>query len=88
MLIAIIDILIFLITGGLLVTVVARIPNPLNLVCGILCAIVLTAIAHALFAGSGFVILYALWMFAIIIGLFALRWWLHQSSRKRHAHEH
>ncbi|WP_390404773.1 hypothetical protein [Lacticaseibacillus jixiensis] len=87
MLIAIVDILIFLITGGLLVTVTARIPNPLNVVCGVVCAIVLTIIAHALFAGSVFVILYAVWMFAIIIGLFALRWWLHQSSRKQHEHE-
>jgi hypothetical protein len=85
MLIALIDILIFLITAGLLVTIIARIPTPLNLVTGIVTALILALIAGAMFTWhSVFMILYLLWMILIIAGLFGLRYWLH-SSRSAHS---
>ncbi|WP_407891301.1 hypothetical protein [Lacticaseibacillus sp. N501-2] len=85
MLIALIDILIFVITAGLLVTIIARIPSPLNLVTGLLTTLVLTLIAGAMFTWhSTFMILYILWMLAIIAALFGLRYWLRKSHATKH----
>lgn len=85
MLIALIDILIFVITAGLLVTIIARIPTPLNLVTGLFTALILALIAGAMFTWhSTFMILYILWMILIIAGLFGLRYWL-RSSRSAHS---
>ncbi|WP_461213206.1 hypothetical protein [Lacticaseibacillus sp. GG6-2] len=84
MLIALIDILIFLITGGLLITIIARIPTPLNIVCGVVVGIVLAIIAGALFSWTSvFLILYILWMLLIVGGLFGFRAWL-RSSKSAH----
>lgn len=85
MLIALIDILIFVITAGLLVTIIARIPTPLNLITGLLTVFVLALIAGAMFTWhSTFMILYILWMILIIAGLFGLRYWL-RSSHSAHS---
>lgn len=86
MLIALIDILIFLVTGGLLVTIIARIPMPLNIIGSVVTGIVLAIIAAALFTWTSvFLILYILWMLLIVGGLFGFRAWV-RSSKPAHRH--
>ena len=81
MLVALIDILIFLITGGLLITIIARIPTPLNIICGAVVGIALAVIAGALFTWTSvFLIFYILWMLFIVGGLFGFRAWLRGSK--------
>ncbi|MFD1484333.1 hypothetical protein ACFQ5J_03690 [Lacticaseibacillus baoqingensis] len=81
MLIVLIDLLIFLITGGLLITIIARIPRPLNIVAVAIVGLILVLIAGKFFTWhSAFMILYLLWVILVIVGLFGLRYYL------RHTH--
>ncbi|MCI1985614.1 MAG: hypothetical protein LKJ69_02405 [Lactobacillus sp.] len=77
MLIALIDLLIFLITGGLLITIIARIPRPLNVIAVVIVSLCLLLIAGKLFTwSSGFMILYLFWIILTTGGLFGLRYYL------------
>ncbi|KRM88269.1 hypothetical protein [Lacticaseibacillus thailandensis] len=78
----IIDILIFLIVGGLLFTVTTALHEPLNLIVAVIIGCVIAAITLVLFSWSWFLLLLALWMVLIVGGLYGLRGYMHRHNKK------
>ncbi|WP_203624382.1 MULTISPECIES: hypothetical protein [unclassified Lacticaseibacillus] len=77
------NILIFLITGGLLATTLARLKQPVDYVVTGLVALILLLLASKFFGWGWFTILYLLWMVAIVAGLLVLRTYLRAEKKAR-----
>lgn len=69
----IVDILIFLIVGGLLLTVTTALHQPLNLVVAGIVSLVMAGITFVLFSWSWFLLLLVLWMVLVVLGLYGMR---------------
>ncbi|MFD1393626.1 hypothetical protein ACFQ3L_08625 [Lacticaseibacillus jixianensis] len=79
----VLNILIFLITGGLIATTTARLNRPLNFGVTGLVFIVLATLAFKLYGLGWFSVLYVLWMAGVFGGLFWLRGYLRGEKKAR-----
>lgn len=69
----IVDILIFLIVGGLLFTVTTALHQPLNLIVAAIVSLIVAVISFVLFSWSWFLLLLVLWMVLVVLGLYGMR---------------
>lgn len=70
------DILIYLITGGLFITITARLRAPLNLVVAAIVWLLLIGVSTALNGFGAFTVCLALWCVIMVGGLYGLREYL------------
>ncbi|MFD1432024.1 hypothetical protein [Lacticaseibacillus yichunensis] len=72
-----VDSLIFILAGGLVVAIVARLKFPLNLILTALVMITLATISRKLFDADDLAWLLLAWQAALVAVMYGLRYWLH-----------
>lgn len=78
------DLLIFLITAGLMLTIIARLRPPLNLIIALATAVILIGVSAKLNGLlSGFTLSFILWLAVIIGGLWWYQRWLRNTKKPR-----
>ncbi|MFD1440005.1 hypothetical protein [Lacticaseibacillus hegangensis] len=77
------NLLIFLITGGLLAVTTARLKQPLNYIVTGLVALALLIFASKFYGLGWFTFLYLVWMVAVVGGLLFLRAYLRAQKKAR-----
>ncbi|MCX2456003.1 hypothetical protein [Lacticaseibacillus nasuensis] len=78
------NIAVFILTTGLVVTTVARLPQPVNLVVAGLITLFLFVVNQRLDGPTGFTIGLLVWSLALTAGLGGYRWSRRAQRRRRH----
>lgn len=78
------NIAVFILTTGLVVTTVARLPQPVNLVVAGLITLFLFVVNQRLDGPTGFTIGLLVWSLALTAGLGGYRWYRRAQRRRRH----